>query len=497
MLKRILLFIDRYHWLWLLFLSPFLIFPSKERIFLILLFPGIWIVHFINCKAVSRETEPVILPVTPLNGSLLLLMVMVIVSVWVTYNLDLSLEKISGLILGFGLYFSILRLSEGRTGWWYSLLGFLGAGFAWGIGSFFGMDYQIRFSFLTKLIDRIPRPFTNIPGFGEGLQHNAAGGTLLWVIPIFIVLSIYFSRRLLTINQAIKGGIQNQPGLDDKQSEPKNFREKIRNPILKFTLSLTQDSMILVRFLCASLIATLIFLCFVLFISQSRGSYLALGITLILMMALAIPRRWRTFYIFGIISLIGITILVISSNQGWEELILRYNLSDQSGFTIDSIQDRLEIWPRALFAIRHFPITGMGMNTFREVVHKLYPLFHIAPTVDIAHAHNEFLQAALDLGIPGLISFLSIYWICYWMLWRTWHAEHFILSDEIEKTGNIIPLRRIMVLGLGGGLTAHMFFGFADAITLGAKPGAFFWILLGLIAGLFRLVNEETPLKIG
>ena len=362
MVQRILFFIDRYHWLWILFLSPFFIFPSKERIFLILLLPGIWIVHLITCHTTDKETEPDILPVTPLNGSLLLLMVMVLVSVWATYDLNLSLEKISGLILGIGVYFSIQRLSERRTGWWLSLFGFLGGGFAWSMVGFFGMDYQIRFRFLTKLIERIPKIFTNIPGIGEGLQHNAVGGTLLWVIPLFAVLSILFSRRLPQMNQVIKKGIQNLKGLDNKQSESSKFREKIRIPVMKFALSLTQDSMILVRFLYTCLGAALIFICFVLFISQSRGSYAALVITLLLMITFVFPRPWRKYYVVGILSLLCITILVITSNKGWEELILRLNLSDHTGFTMDSIQDRLEIWPRALLAIRHFPITGMGMN---------------------------------------------------------------------------------------------------------------------------------------
>ena len=38
------------------------------------------------------------------------------------------------------------------------------------------------------------------------------------------------------------------------------------------------------------------------------------------------------------------------------------------------------------------------MNTFRHVVHLLYPLFTISPDIDFGHAHNEFLQAAIDLA---------------------------------------------------------------------------------------------------
>jgi hypothetical protein len=51
------------------------------------------------------------------------------------------------------------------------------------------------------------------------------------------------------------------------------------------------------------------------------------------------------------------------------------------------------------------------------------------------------------------------------------------------KTFNV---QRLTVLGLGGGLFAHLLYGLTDAIALGAKPGLLFWMLLGLITGLYE-----------
>ena len=144
---------------------------------------------------------------------------------------------------------------------------------------------------------------------------------------------------------------------------------------------------------------------------------------------------------------------------------------------MNTLEGRVEIWSRAIYGLQDFPFTGMGMNTFREVVHVLYPLFLIAPDVDIGHAHNEFLQAGLDLGIPGLIAFIALYIGAFWMLADIW-----------KRTRNSQPLtpnlQRSTVLGLGGGLSAHLLYGLTDAVALGAKPGVLFWMLLGLIAGL-------------
>lgn len=46
------------------------------------------------------------LPLTPLNSAIFLTALMMLVSIWVTDDLELSLPKISGLILGFGTFFA-------------------------------------------------------------------------------------------------------------------------------------------------------------------------------------------------------------------------------------------------------------------------------------------------------------------------------------------------------------------------------------------------------
>jgi len=130
------------------------------------------------------------------------------------------------------------------------------------------------------------------------------------------------------------------------------------------------------------------------------------------------------------------------------------------------------------------------------VVPVLYPLFLVSPDVDIGHAHNEFLQAALDLGIPGLIAFVAIYIIAFWMLADIWKAtRHPQLNTDYWSlfTGHS-SLTRSLALGLGGGLLAHMLYGLTDAVALGAKPGVLFWMLLGLIAGLYEQTRARESL---
>jgi putative inorganic carbon (HCO3(-)) transporter len=143
----------------------------------------------------------------------------------------------------------------------------------------------------------------------------------------------------------------------------------------------------------------------------------------------------------------------------------------------------LELWSRAVYGIRDFPFTGMGMNSFRRVMPVLYPAFLIPPDFDVAHAHNHLLQVALDLGLPGLIAYLAL-----WL--GTGHM--FISAYRLSRD----PWLRSVIEGLGAGLIAHFIFGMGDAIPLGAKVGIVFWIVLGLAVGLFRVAYDlRTPIS--
>ncbi len=115
----------------------------------------------------------------------------------------------------------------------------------------------------------------------------------------------------------------------------------------------------------------------------------------------------------------------------------------------------------------------MGMNNFRKVVHILYPLFLVSPDTDIAHAHNHWLQAGLDLGIPGMIAYMALWLGLALLLWQSWRQAQ-------------TSWLKVLSLGFAGCLTAYFVYGLLDTIALGARPGFVFWGMVGLIAALHR-----------
>lgn len=131
---------------------------------------------------------------------------------------------------------------------------------------------------------------------------------------------------------------------------------------------------------------------------------------------------------------------------------------------VNTLSFRFEVWRWALMGVQDFFFTGCGLGAFREVGRLLYPMA-IAPSYDYAHAHNIFLQVALDTGVPGLVAYLALLGIAIRQAWRTARED---------------PAQRAWALGLLGGLVALHVFGLTDAIAPGAKPGLVFWMMVGL-----------------
>ena len=148
-----------------------------------------------------------------------------------------------------------------------------------------------------------------------------------------------------------------------------------------------------------------------------------------------------------------------------------------SRVSLGGMQGRVEIWSRALYMIQDFPFTGIGMGSFGDVVDILYPLFLNAPG-NVPHAHNLFFQVAVDLGIPGLIAWLSILLIMILISWLVYKAGYIDGNNLIRGVG----------AGLLGSLLALAVQGIVDSVTWGmVRPAPIVWVLWGLAVASWNL----------
>ncbi|MFB3902788.1 MAG: O-antigen ligase family protein [Acidobacteriota bacterium] len=361
----------------------------------------------------------------PLNLLFLGLVAMVGVSLWATFDIRFSLGKVAGTLLGLLILWGIGRFVTRQRRLRLAAAGLFGAGCALVGIALVGTAWSAKFAVIGRLVALFPAKLKGIPGAEEGFNPNAVGGTLALVLPVAVAVLVYTFK-------------------------PRNrVKWRLRIPAALASAGFAA----------------------VLLISQSRGAWLG---TAVGMAVLALAAWWRwARWVAAAGTLAGGAALYWL--KPWEKFAATSDLT--SGGDI-SLAGRVEIWSRAIYGIQDFPFTGMGMNAFRKVVHILYPLFTIPPDQDIASAHNHVLQAALDLGIPGMVAYLAIWTAVLAMLVKVWRRS----GDQFH---------RALALGLFGGLIAYFVFQITDAIPLGAKVGVFWWFAIGIAVSLFRIENPD------
>jgi len=150
-----------------------------------------------------------------------------------------------------------------------------------------------------------------------------------------------------------------------------------------------------------------------------------------------------------------------------------------SGVSLEGLSGRLETWSRAVHMIQDFPFTGIGMGTFGPVADQLYP-FILAEPGSIPHAHNLFLQVAVDLGIPGFVAWMAVLFTATWTSWKIYRAGKEGEDRWLSGVG----------AGLLGSQMAMMIHGMLDAVTWGmVRPAPFVWAIWGIIFAIYRLIG--------
>jgi O-antigen ligase len=154
---------------------------------------------------------------------------------------------------------------------------------------------------------------------------------------------------------------------------------------------------------------------------------LLLVIPVLLGTGLMIPAGWRLRWIGVPVAVMGLTgaVVALSVNP------LGSTAASQAKEV--SVQSRQAIWHTTDEAIANsFPI-GTGLGSFAEV----YRLYENPWTVDstyVNHAHNDYLELTLELGLPGII--LIALFLVWWgrRLVQVWSTN---LSSPFERAATI------------------------------------------------------------
>lgn len=102
--------------------------------------------------------------------------------------------------------------------------------------------------------------------------------------------------------------------------------------------------------------------------------------------------------------------LLLSSNPAITKVSSRFLVSRDF---------RLELWTDTQFAIGQYWPAGSGMGTFVPVMVAVERLEVVDPTMP-NRAHNDYLEFALEGGLPGIAVALAVVAIVVWMALRAW-----------------------------------------------------------------------------
>ncbi len=428
-----------YEWIVLIVVAPLLMFPTVRPQWTA--WALITLLLLVILRLVLRREA---WPVPPFNGALFLFVLMVLVSVLVTAAPELTLPKATNLILGVMavriIAFVVHRERGLVIGWGLLLL----TGFAMITVGVLSVQWFNKVPFVSPLVKLLPQSSLRLPEApSRGVHPNELGWILAFYVPV------------------VAGVFLNFPG------SPR----PVKRTILIF-------SVLLMLFVYATLVV---------FLTQSRSGWFgsAGGILLVAVVSgLSAPRsrvRQITRYFVVLAGLAFSVVLIARWGFGVAQVVsfLQKGWPETSVGAIDVI-GRLEVWSRAVYALQDFSFTGIGLGTFRRVAPLLYPYFVLDASIEgPPDAHNLLLQAGVDFGFPGLITYLAL------ILIASGTIAVYVRGDGWERT---------VAFSLLGGLVGIHLYGLTDTISFGAKPGILFWMAIGLLGALANIprVKDAT-----
>ena len=161
----------------------------------------------------------------------------------------------------------------------------------------------------------------------------------------------------------------------------------------------------------------ILFLCIMaLFLTKSRGSWLAFAVGVIFVLWLNY-RSWKKFLI-TLSAMIVASLPLIFFTGALKRLLQIFNFSATATTTI-----RLDLWSKAWYLFSQSPIFGVGFGRYNDIhiysferIRGICGFFalYLDPNFifDNATAHNSYLQFLAETGVIGLFLLMSFWIIC-------------------------------------------------------------------------------------
>lgn len=210
-----------------------------------------------------------------------------------------------------------------------------------------------------------------------------------------------------------------------------------------------------------------------LFLSGSRGGMIALAVALLA--AVVLGGRWRPYAAIA-------GLLVVLGGIGWFTLFAPESVKKHVTQVDTTGTGRQDIWKVGLRMWEAHPVNGVGVGNFQtsSVHYLLKPgaikrgdLIVTQPKV----AHNTYLQVLAEMGVVGLVLFLTILLFALWCAFRA--ARLFARKRDLRME----LLARGVLISLIGLLVSYFF--------ISEMYNKQFWLLLGLGPAIWAIARQE------
>jgi hypothetical protein len=328
-------------------MAPFFLFPDISRAWIFMILPFLLVLRWVKRRRFFDRTI--------LDGGILVICIQVFITCLIVPDIVFSLSKIGGLVYGIFLFYALVSLLKTQGLIKKAVVLFMVGSVVFAVLGFLGtknisskMSKGKKLESLNVVREQLPSLDFNLPDAEKGFNSNPVGGTLVLMIPLFIVFSFWYRKG--------------NKSLGDKNG-------------IVFLL----------------LLAGLIFQLLVLLFTLSRGSWIALVSSSLILLYLFIGDKKK----YAIITTCAIVFFVIF----YIVLIGPQDIQPSSRELGGTIVKRNTIWTIGVESIGEHPLFGAGLNRIRLRSDIGY---------ELSHTHNHLIHTAAELGIPALIAYLAI-----------------------------------------------------------------------------------------
>lgn len=161
-------------------------------------------------------------------------------------------------------------------------------------------------------------------------------------------------------------------------------------------------------------------------------------------------------------------LLVALSPSSYERMMNLFALEK------NTVWERTQLWKGTWDMVKVHPFLGFGVNTFSQY----FPLFKPESYPDLRYTHNSYLQMWSEIGIFGLLAFLSI---IATVLKKSLHD----IKKKIEKCAE-----GFILLGLVAGYIAFLIQSGLDTNLFSLRLTTLFWIMTAYMISINKFLER-------